>query len=173
MYDASFNTDSWTKLDERLSPAAFLSLSSNWSWSTPLRNDYARRQALVELDVLVARELALSLDELKTIWRVQFPVARQYELDTWYDANGRIVFTVSRGLTSVGLSRGDWELVKHRSSGETVSHTIIDNTRPGGPRERTITYVAPFDRCDREADYDTAWTAFERRRNSASVEAAQ
>ena len=26
---------------------------------------------------------------------------------------------------------------------------------------RTIEYVAPFDRCDREQDYETAWRFFE------------
>ena len=31
---------------------------------------------------------------------------------------------------------------------------------PGGPAERTIEYVAPFDRCDREQDYETAWKFF-------------
>ena len=30
---------------------------------------------------------------------------RQYEADTWYDANGRIIFTASKGLPGVGLSR--------------------------------------------------------------------
>jgi len=173
MYDPAFNNDTWTKYDRRLSTAAFSSLSNKWSRSTPLRTDYARRQALVELDVFVARELRLTPDELKTMWRVQFPVARQYELDTWYDANGRIVFTVSRGLTGVGLSRGDWELAKRLSPGETFSKTITDDTQPGGPRERTITYVAPFDRCDREADYEIAWAEFERRCNGTSAEAAQ
>jgi hypothetical protein len=69
----------------------------------------------VEIDVLVAHELGLNLNELKTIWRVQFPIPRQYELETWYDANGRIVFTVSRGLTGVGPSRGEWELAKRLS----------------------------------------------------------
>ena len=38
----------------------------------------------------------LTLDELCTIYRVQFPVLNQNERDTWYDRNGRIVFTVSR-----------------------------------------------------------------------------
>ena len=33
----------------------------------------------------------------------------------------------------------------------------------GGPRERTITYEAPFDQCDREQDYATVWKEFERR----------
>lgn len=36
------------------------------------------------------------------------------------------------------------------------------DTMPGGPVERTIEYVAPpFDRCDREQDYETAWKFFE------------
>ena len=29
---------------------------------------------------------------------------------------------------------------------------------PGGPVKRTIKYVAPFDKCDREQDYETART---------------
>ncbi len=45
----------------------------------------------------------------------------------------------------------------------TVERTIVDDTLPGGPRERTIVYKAPFDRCDREADYETAWAEFEKR----------
>ena len=45
----------------------------------------------------------------------------------------------------------------------TVARTIIDDTLPGGPREHTITYQAPFDRCDRERDYEVAWAEFTRR----------
>jgi hypothetical protein len=83
------------------------------------------------------------------------------------------VFTPSRGLVGVGLRRQEWERVKDLSAGETVSRTFIDDTQPGGPHERMITYVAPFNRCDREADYEIAWAEFERRRNGASAEAAQ
>jgi hypothetical protein len=121
----------------------------------------------------VAKALDLELDELKAIWRVQFPIARQYEAETFYDATGRIVFTTSRGLVRVGLRREEWERVKDLPAGEIVSRTIIDDTQPGGSCERTITYVAPFDRCDREADYDLAWTAFEHCPSSGGAEAAK
>ena len=32
-----------------------------------------------------------------------------------------------------------------------------------GPIERTIEYIAPFDRCDREKDYEEVWANFEKR----------
>jgi len=106
--------------------------------------------------------LGLTLDELKTIYRVQFPVLKQNEQDTWYDQKGRIVFTASKGLSGVGFTRSEWEQIKSMKSG-TVEQTITDDTMPGGPRERTIVYHAPFDKCDREKDYETAWREFERR----------
>jgi len=173
VFSDTFCSDNWTKLDQRLSSVQFGQLRRDWAWSTPLRSDFARRQALVELDVLVCMALGLTVDELKAIWRVQFPIARQYEAETFYDSRGKIVFTPSRGLVGVGLPRHDWDQVKQLPTGETVSRTIVDDTQPGGPRERTITYVAPFDRCDREADYEIAWAEFERRRNGARAEAAQ
>ena len=39
----------------------------------------------------------------------------------------------------------------------------LNPTQPGGPVERTITYEAPFDRCDREKDYEEVWANFEKR----------
>ena len=49
----------------------------------------------------------------------------------------------------------------------TVQRTIIDDTQSGGPVERTITYEAPFDRCDREEDYRIAFAEFEKRLGQA------
>ena len=37
------------------------------------------------------------------MYRVQFPVMQQNERDTWYDMQGRLAFTVSKGLVGVGL----------------------------------------------------------------------
>ena len=90
------------------------------------------------------------------------PLTRWNEKDTWYDQKGRIVFTCSKGLPGVGFSRSEWDEIKNMKEG-TVERKIIDDTLPGGPRERTIVYHAPFDRCDREKDYEVAWKEFERR----------
>lgn len=163
-FNESFVSDSWSKQDPRLRPTCFTTLTPTWTWDTPLRTDYERRQALVEIDVLTAMALGMTLDQLKTIYRIQFPVLQQYEADTWYDANGRIVFTNNRGLTGVGFDRKEWEGgIKGAPAGKKFYRTITDDTQPGGPVQRTIEYVAPFDKCDREKDYETAWAYFSRK----------
>lgn len=177
-YAESFALQRWSKSDSRLVNIKFSTLTQEWTWDTPLRTDYERRQALVEIDVLSAMALGMTLNQLKTIYRIQFPVLQSYEADTWYDANGRITFTNNRSLTGVGFSRPEWEntgavqpvrrgdapwdgVMKHAPAGYVFARTIMDDTMPGGPIERTIEYVAPFDRCDREQDYETAWKFFE------------
>jgi len=133
------------------------------------------------------------VDELLTIYRVQFPVMRQYERDTWYDANGRIVFTSSKGLVGVGLPRKagkrdtectvrfpdgsektrrlGWEDVQPKDGqpqvpcGTLIERPILDDTHPGGPIPRTIQYTAPFTLADREADYRVAWAHFAKEAN--------
>jgi hypothetical protein len=159
-FDSGFLRERWTKQDIRLTDNAFQRLTREWVWSVPLRTDFERRQALIEIDVLAARALGLTLAELSTIYRIQFPVLRQNEQDTWYDQRGRIAFTCSKAIPGVGFSRPEWERIKDMKSG-VVTRTIQDDTLPSGPRERVIEYVAPFDRCDREADYATAWKFFD------------
>jgi hypothetical protein len=169
-YSPEYNQDRWTKSqDSRLNKQFFSNLTQKWERNNSLRTDYERRQALVEIDVLAAMALGLSLNELITIYRVQFPVLQKNEEVIWYDMNGRIVYqAVGKGLTGIGFPRKGkkaelgWEDIKDMKTG-TVERTIIDDTIPGGPIERTIIYQAPFDRCDREEDYHTAWEAFEKR----------
>ncbi|MFG3512139.1 Eco57I restriction-modification methylase domain-containing protein [Streptomyces bobili] len=64
-------------------------LTPDWSSSTPLRSEFARRAALVEIDALVAVWLGISADELVAMYRARFPVLQQYEENMWFDATGR------------------------------------------------------------------------------------
>lgn len=171
LFTSHYKRLSWTKSNPRLDNRKFSSLTPEWNWDTPLRTDYERRQALVEIDVLTAQAMGLTLNELQTIYRIQFPVMQQYEKETFYDQKGRIVFTINKGLSGVGFPRKKnpkkeepigWEDICDMQSG-TVTRTITDDTLPGGPKQREITYYAPFDRCDRETDYEIAWKEFERR----------
>jgi len=225
LWKEEYKEDSWLKEDSRLDKTKFQRLTREWNWHTPLRTDYERRQALVEIDVLTARALGLTIEELKTIYRIQFPVLRQNENDTWYDRNGRIVFTCSKGLPGVGLGRPEWEqesnlerleskynlkvvfneeddgdfrwdvkqdftTIKEMKNGY-VERIVEDDTMPDyrysrcllvmedgsrlqcpcpertepipGPVQKVVRYYAPFDKCDREEDYETVWKELEKR----------
>jgi hypothetical protein len=182
-FDPTWKEDAWTLEMPGLDPAYFAGLSGAWEWAFAIRAPAARRALLVEIDVLVSMALGLTLEQLQTIYRVQFPVLRSYEADTWYDQNGRIVFTNSRGLTGVGLPRSKskaypegpyWNDVQHLAAEagytghETVTQTLQDDTLPGGPREKTLVYQAPWIRCHREHDYAGSWAAFAARLGNAS-----
>lgn len=152
----AFAEEYWSVNDERLKP--FSSLTKEWSWQTPLRNYYERRMALVEIDVITAMALGLTLEELILMYNIQFPVLQQNEDDTWYDTRGNIVFTCSKGLVGVGLDRPEWEQIRDMQSGETYEHIITKSELYFGDK---VTYHAPFQKCDRVEDYKRAWQFFE------------
>ena len=175
MWDGAYMNETWSLRDKRLKP--FSELHETWSWDIPLRNYFERRQALVEIDVISAMALGLSLQDLEMIYTIQFPVLQQNENDTWYDAEGKIVFTCSKGLTGVGLDRKrnaktgmlGWEDIRGEQidentyAGTSPTHThTIDPAKSelyGGQQQ---TFVAPYTRCDRIADYRTAWAHFDK-----------
>ena len=159
VWDASYKQEQWSIKDKRLAP--WDTLTEEWNHDTPLRNYFERRMALVEVDVLAAMALGLTLDELIMMYEIQFPVLQQNENDTWYDRHGRIVFTCSKGLIGVGVDRPTWNRIREMHPGETYTHTLTSELYAG----QTITYEAPFTCCDRIADYRTAWAHFEKRFN--------
>ena len=186
LWNEEWTQERWSKCDNRLENKKIGSVTYDWNYDTPLRTDYERRQALVEIDVLTSMALGMTLEQLKTIYRIQFPVLQSYEADTWYDVNGRIVFS-KRSLGGLTVDRSMWErqnaitpikrgtapwdgIMKNAPEGYVFARTITDDTMPGGPVERTIEYVAPFDRCDREKDYETAWKFFEEKYSQAKEE---
>ena len=144
-------------------------LNSNWSWSSALRTELSRRLALLELDVLVARAVGLSIGQLADVYRTYFPVLQENEASTWYDQSGRIVWSCSKGLPRVGYlnekgkspGRKEWESILESNPTELVC-TAIDDTLPDGPHTVERRFVGPFFKCDRVEDYKRAWAHFEK-----------
>lgn len=181
VWDDEFKKDQWSSEMSVIDQSYFANLTGEWSRECGLRSDLTRRQALLELDVLVAQAYGFTLKDLLYMYRNGFTVMRKYEEGTYFDQNGRIVFTPnSGGLTGAGLPRKakaeegvtyaingnvreeglGFETVVNMTSG-TVSKTFMDDTLPGGPKKRTVEYVAPFFKMNREEDYRRAWAFFE------------
>ncbi|MGV9715423.1 class I SAM-dependent DNA methyltransferase [Rhodococcus pyridinivorans] len=116
-------------------------VSKQWEWATPLRRAADRRQALVEIDAIVAVMLGITAEELLTIYRTQFPVLQKYEREALYDANGRQLPTK---LAS-----------EYRKK---ASLKPADLTVDG------ITYQEPFTGVDRETDLRTSHIHFSKLR---------
>ncbi len=177
-FDPAFQEEYWSSTHPALNQNHFRDLTPDWQRNCALRTDLERRQALLETDVLTAQAFGLTLEELLQCYRLTFRVMRTYDQETWYDQKGRIVCTSNKSM-GIGLPmkkkkdpsvtysvNGDrhqeglgFEEVMDLSAG-TVEMTREDTTLPGGPVLRTITYVAPFFRMDREQDYRTAWEFF-------------
>lgn len=179
--------EKWASKVSIVNKTVFDHLTEKWSRNCALRSDLLRRQALVEIDVLTAQAMGLDLEDLLILYRMKFRVLRSYEADTWYDQNGRIVFTPnSLGLAGVGLPRRKKasdakDNITYRKNGydvgpeglgfediQDMTKGVIEKTYPDTsmsdePTMVTVKYVAPFFKMDREEDYRFAWEVFEKK----------
>ncbi|MEU7587717.1 class I SAM-dependent DNA methyltransferase [Micromonospora sp. NPDC049230] len=145
-YGPSFRSDTWAGGFDHSRRLPLGGVGPEWDSGTPLRIAADRRQALVEIDALVALMLGLTAGELCTIYRTQFAVLYGYDRNLYYyDANGRLV---PNSVLSV------W-----RKKGDRVSQEERTATNQAG---NTYTYELPFVTLDREADMRQAYAHFER-----------
>jgi hypothetical protein len=142
-----FLTDNWAGGFAHARRLRLGQVGRDWTPATPLRIAADRRQALVEIDALVALALGLTADELCSIYRTQFAVLRGYDRNVYfYDANGRLV------PSSV--------LTVWRKKGVRITAEERTATNQAG---NTYTYELPFVTLDREADMREAYAVFEQR----------
>lgn len=145
-YSPDFQSDTWTRPLDHAGAADLGDVGARWTPRTPLRLAADRRQALLEIDALVALMLDLTADELCSIYRTQFPVLYGYDRNTsCYDAHGRLVPTAV--------------LTAWRRKGDRVSEQERTARHAAGT---TYTYELPFGTLDREADMRQAYAHFER-----------
>lgn len=82
-------------------------VSRDWTWQTPLRSEYSRRAALVEIDALVAVWLGMGIEELLAIYKSRYPILADREAQMHFDKTGRRV-GVDRYAFGYGQTKDDW-----------------------------------------------------------------
>jgi hypothetical protein len=147
VYREAFSAERWTSERARPNRPGLGTVTREWTASIPLRIAEDRRQALVEIDALVALMLGVTADQLCTVYRTQFAVLYGYDhKDNVYDANGRLM---PNAVLSVWRIKGERMSVEERTATNQTGNTY--------------TYELPFRLLDREADMRNAYAEFERR----------
>lgn len=147
LYEDAWQHDTWAVDWPGL--ALLSEVGPNWTYDTPLRNEMARRAALVELDALVAVWLGLDADSLIQMYRARFPVLSRFEASIWFDADGNKLAGIHRTHGQY-QKKGDFErLEEHVLWPE--KHSPPEGFRP------------PFVKADREGEMRQAHQVFTER----------
>ncbi|MBV2366826.1 class I SAM-dependent DNA methyltransferase [Streptomonospora nanhaiensis] len=124
-----------------------------WQRDTPLRTEYSRRAALVEIDALVAVWLGIDADTLITMYRARFDIMQGFDQVTWFDANERKI-------------AGDRYTYGH---GQEKKHFTQLQTYLADPKTAPVPdgYTSPFYKANRESEMREAHAYFRKRLDDA------
>lgn len=153
LFEDGFKQDAFAKTGAK----KWSELSPAWNREVAFRSDLDRRQAELELDVLLALGFGLSVEELVQIYSVQFSALVEYEKVDEYDARGQRLPNTKRkdaGGKEVRDARAD-----HDGSSPLTVSWEIDN----GNQTVTRTFYPPFRHVDRIEDYRTGYRVFAER----------
>ncbi|MFG3290143.1 class I SAM-dependent DNA methyltransferase [Streptomyces sp. NPDC048179] len=148
LYDMTWSGyEDWAVKWPDLNPLAG-QLKATWEYGTPLRTEYERRAALVELDALVAVWLGMSAEELIAIHKARYAILADRESQMWFDAEGR-------QLAMDSYAFGHGQTKQHYE--DFLAYQKKERTEP--PEG----YTAPFYKANREEEMRTAHAHFEKR----------
>jgi hypothetical protein len=155
LYDPLWQQDTWAAAANwsKETPPLNEGVESTWTRDTPLRTEFSRRAALVEIDALVAVWLGVSADQLLALYEGRFPVLQRYEENLWFDATGRRI-AKDHQQHGYGQPKDAWK--------QLSSHDAFPNeyNLPAG-------YAGPLHRANRKDEMRAAYVEFSRRLNEA------
>ncbi|MFJ1614453.1 hypothetical protein ACIODT_15240 [Streptomyces sp. NPDC088251] len=178
-------TDLWQELHDSTWPAyepwarpwpymttELHAVTPTWQRDTPLRTEYARRAALVEIDALVAVWLGMDADALIAAYRGRFPVLQKYEVVTWFDAEGSKLAGNARTIGQRQTKETWKQFEAYMADPAFKAHQAGPANNPAPETPVPDGYTAPFYKADRETEMREAHAYFHKRLDAA-VEAGK
>ncbi|MFG2406146.1 hypothetical protein ACGFR8_17755 [Streptomyces brevispora] len=155
LWQSIFNEDwesySWAIDWPNIAPLG--AVQNEWTPATPLRSEYSRRAALVELDALVSVWIGVPAESLIAAFRARLSLLSERENMMWFDASGR-------QLAGDRHSFGSRQSKQHFDQLQQFLASSGKDFIPDG-------YTAPFYKADREAEMREAHTYFQKRLDAA------
>jgi hypothetical protein len=138
LYEDSWRDESWEVDWPSIAPLG--DIRPAWKRATPLRTEYERRAALVEIDALVAAWLGITEEQLEAIYPARYPVL---------GAAGRKI-AGNWNTFGTGQTKEQWQQF------QAYLEDPAKNPPPDG-------YQPPFYKADRIGEYRQAHAAFTKR----------